>query len=81
MTPPAIQAALVSMLTLALFLDMLTHRKQVWLVVGLAAGLLYLARQARETAAREAGPEGETGRPHSEDNSRTSISGTSIPSL
>jgi O-antigen ligase len=78
---PAIQAALVSMLTLALFLDMLTHRKQVWLVVGLAAGLLYLARQARETAAREAGPEGETGRPHSEDNSRTSISGTSIPSL
>ena len=50
-----IQAALASMLTLALFLDMLTHRKQVYLVLGLAAGLAYLARQVREAAAKEDG--------------------------
>jgi O-antigen ligase len=37
-----VQAALVSLLTLALFLDIVTNRKQVWLVVGLAAGLRFL---------------------------------------
>ena len=39
-----IQAALASLLTVALFLDVLSNRKQVWLVIGLAAGLAYLAR-------------------------------------
>jgi O-antigen ligase len=42
-----VQAALASLVTLALFLDILSNRKQVWLVVGLAAGLGYIARQAR----------------------------------
>ncbi len=40
-----IQAALASLLTLALFLDILSNRKQVWLMIGFAAGLAYLARQ------------------------------------
>jgi O-antigen ligase len=40
-----VQAALASLLTLALFLDILSNRKQVWLVIGLAAGLTYLARR------------------------------------
>jgi O-antigen ligase len=48
-----IQAALASLLTSALFLDILWNRKQVWLVIGLAAGLGYLARQIREAAAKE----------------------------
>jgi O-antigen ligase len=42
-----IQAALASLLTMALFLDVLANRKQVWLVIGLAAGLAYLARKRR----------------------------------
>lgn len=44
---PTIQAALASLLTLALFLDIVSNRKQVWLVIGLAAGLAYLARRER----------------------------------
>jgi O-antigen ligase len=44
-----IQAALASLLTLALFLDILSNRKQVWLVIGLAAGLAYIARRNRRT--------------------------------
>ena len=40
-----VQAALASLVTLALFLDILSNRKQVWLVIGLAAGLTYLARR------------------------------------
>ncbi len=39
----AVQAALASLLTLALFLDILANRKQVWLVIGLAAGLAAVA--------------------------------------
>jgi O-antigen ligase len=45
-----VQAALVSLLTMALFLDVLGNRKQVWLVIGLAAGLAYLARRIPPTA-------------------------------
>ncbi len=41
-----VQAALASLLVLALFLDILGNRKQVWLVIGLAAGLVYLRRRA-----------------------------------
>ena len=75
-----IQAALASLLTLALFLDILSNRKQVWLVIGLAAGLAYLARQIREAAAKEDGRRDEAngllpkadGRP---DISRTSTRG------
>lgn len=39
-----VQAALASQLVAALFLDVLANRKQVWLLIGLAAGLAYLAR-------------------------------------
>lgn len=48
---PMIQAALVSLVTLALFLDILSNRKQVWLVIGIAAGLAFLARRAGQQAA------------------------------
>jgi O-antigen ligase len=37
-----VQAILASLLVDALFLDVLSNRKQVWLVIGLAAGLAYL---------------------------------------
>jgi O-antigen ligase len=42
-----VQAALASLLILSLFLDILANRKQVWLVIGLAAGLAYVRRHAR----------------------------------
>jgi exopolysaccharide production protein ExoQ len=45
-----LQAALASLLTAALFLDILADRKQVWLVIGLAAGLAYLARANAQKA-------------------------------
>jgi hypothetical protein len=46
-------AALVSLLTVALFLDILANRKQVWLVIGLVAGLAYLARVHQRRAATQ----------------------------
>ncbi len=45
-----VQAALASLLTSALFLDILSNRKQVWLFIGFAAGLRYLARASRMKA-------------------------------
>ena len=46
-----IQACLASLLTSAMFLDVLANRKQVWLIIGVAAGLTYLARiKARKKA-------------------------------
>jgi O-antigen ligase len=39
-----IRAALASLLVAGLFLDVLSNRKQLWLLIGLAAGLLYLSR-------------------------------------
>jgi len=39
---PAVQAALASLMTAGLFLDVISNRKQVWLVLGLAVGLAYL---------------------------------------
>jgi O-antigen ligase len=56
----AIQASLISLMTLALFLDILSNRKQVWLVIGIAAGLGFLERRrgvpgrARESQDRPA---------------------------
>lgn len=41
-----IQAALASLLILALFLDILSNRKQVWFIIGLATGLAYLRERA-----------------------------------
>jgi O-antigen ligase len=46
-----LRASIASLLTIALFLDVVGNRKQVWLMIGLAAGLQYLAR--REAASRE----------------------------
>lgn len=59
-----VQAMLASLFLLALFLDVLSNRKQVWLVIGLAAGLAYLRRVRARTppegdparSAAEAGP-------------------------
>ena len=42
----AIQAALVSLMISALFLDVL-GRKQVWFIIGIACGLVYLAQAER----------------------------------
>ena len=39
-----IRATLASLLVMAMFLDILANRKQVWLVIGIAAGLAYVAR-------------------------------------
>jgi O-antigen ligase len=41
-----VQATLASLITTALFLDIMANRKQVWLVIGIGAGLAYLARRA-----------------------------------
>lgn len=54
-----VQAALASLVTLAVFLDILYNRKQVWLVIGLAAGLSYIASRIRDPGViggRPAGP-------------------------
>lgn len=40
-----IQAVLAALLVQALFVDMFSNRKPVWLVIGLAVGLAYLARR------------------------------------
>ena len=49
-----VQAGLIALFTSALFLDILSNRKQVWLFIALAAGLTYLARMERRRAAEEA---------------------------
>jgi O-antigen ligase len=54
----AVQASMVSLVAIALFLDIFANRKQVWLVIGIAAGLAYLARRA------ERAPGIATGRPN-----------------
>ena len=40
----------MSLMVSALFLDILSNRKQVWLAIGLAAGLAYRAHHASEDA-------------------------------
>ncbi len=50
-----VRAALASLLTAALFLDILSNRKQVWLVIGLAAGLALLARAKQQRSRRSSG--------------------------
>jgi O-antigen ligase len=45
----AVQAGLVALLVQAMFVDMFANRKPVWLAIGLAVGLAYLARQDRGT--------------------------------
>jgi exopolysaccharide production protein ExoQ len=51
-----VQASLASLLLLALFLDILGNRKQVWLIIGLAVGLGYLRRKARDALAAGEAP-------------------------
>lgn len=52
-----VQTGLASLVVDALFLDVLSNRKQVWLLIGLACGLLWLARRARNaTLARPESP-------------------------
>ena len=41
-----VQAVLASLLMDALFIDIFGYRKQVWIAIGLACGLAYLAKQA-----------------------------------
>ena len=41
-----VQAILASLMIDALFIDVFGYRKQVWIAIGLASGLAYLARQA-----------------------------------
>lgn len=48
----AVQAMLASLVAMALFLDLL-NRKQVWLVLGIACGLAYLARKLQTAAATD----------------------------
>ena len=43
-----VQASLIGLLSAALFLDLLSVSKEVWLVIALAAGLSYLARLERQ---------------------------------
>jgi O-antigen ligase len=42
-----VQTILASLMIDALFIDIFGYRKQVWIAIGLASGLAYLARQAR----------------------------------
>jgi O-antigen ligase len=45
-----IQASVAALLTQALFVDMLSNRKPIWLMIGFAAGLAYVARRERAWA-------------------------------
>jgi exopolysaccharide production protein ExoQ len=51
-----VQAILASLLVSGLFLDVLGDRKQVWITIGLASGLAYLARQATKSTTSTSGP-------------------------
>ena len=56
-----VQAALAALLIQAMFVDMFVNRKPVWLVIGFAAGLAYLARRNRaapDDRRRDAAPGG-----------------------
>ena len=44
---PLIQAILAALMIDALFIDIFGYRKEVWIAIGLASGLAYLARQQR----------------------------------
>jgi hypothetical protein len=53
----AVQAVLASLATMALFID-LYNRKQVWLILGIAGGLAYLARRTSTEATAGGQPGG-----------------------
>ena len=72
----SVQACLASLLTAALFLDVLSNSKQVWLVVGLAAGLTYVARRRPlAVPAKDVGPATSSSRP----SIAPGVSGSSVP--
>jgi len=48
----AIRASLAALLVSALFLDILSDRKQVWLIIGMASGLAYAARARPRASVR-----------------------------
>jgi O-antigen ligase len=45
-----VRTVLVALITTALFVDIVADRKQVWLAIGFATGLAYLARRRAETS-------------------------------
>jgi exopolysaccharide production protein ExoQ len=49
----AVRASLAALLVAGLFLDVLSDRKQVWLVIGLAAGLAIVARAKQQSLTTE----------------------------
>jgi O-antigen ligase len=56
----AVQMGLAALMGSALFLDILSNRKQVWLMIGIAAGLGVLARARGPRIARDASSAGDT---------------------
>ena len=55
----AVQMGLAALMGSALFLDILSNRKQVWLMIGIAAGLSVIARTRASPIAGDAFPAGE----------------------
>jgi O-antigen ligase len=56
-----VQAALVALVTQAMFVDMFANRKPIWLIIGFAAGLAYLRQ--RDRAAHGEEPDEISGQP------------------
>ena len=63
-----VRAMLASLCTLALFLDIFSNRKQVWLVIGLAAGLAYLRQRSDRALASGAPPQSPEEVRHADEN-------------
>jgi len=51
-----VQAALASLVAAGLFLDILSSPKQVWLMIGLAAGLTFVSRRSGRSALQDGNP-------------------------
>ena len=51
---PLVQAILAALMIDALFIDIFGYRKEVWIAIGMASGLAYLARQERRGRAAAA---------------------------
>jgi O-antigen ligase len=71
-----VQAALVALFTSALFLDILANRKQVWLLIALAAGLAYLARMERRRATGVPAPGASPSAPSADSGSGSAVLGS-----
>ena len=53
---PVVQAILAALMIDALFIDIFGYRKEVWIAIGLASGLAYLAKQDRRDRQAETRP-------------------------